>query len=68
MNVMFWIIITIVVIILGAILTQIENGSPHGNRSQYNDLTKEEIEYDYLQRQKEEQDEEDYYLQQMDKD
>ena len=33
--------------------------------SEYADLTKEEIIYDYLQRQEEEQDEEDYYLQEM---
>jgi hypothetical protein len=31
-----------------------------------NDLSAEEIEYDYLQRMEEIQDEEDYYLQQMD--
>lgn len=29
-----------------------ENGSPHNNQSQYDDLTEEEIEYDYLERQK----------------
>lgn len=33
--------------------------------SEYGDLTKEEIIYDYLQSQQEEQDEEDYYLEQM---
>lgn len=34
----------------------------------FNDLSDEEIEYDYMQREQEKQDEEDYYLQQMNKD
>ena len=36
--------------------------------SEFGDFTKEEIIYDYLQRQEEEQAEEDYYLEQMKKD
>lgn len=65
---MLWIIITSAVIIFGAILAQKENSLPHDNHKQNNDLTAEEIEYDCLQRQQKEQDEEDYYIQQMNDD
>ena len=34
----------------------------------FSDLSDEEIEYEYMQREQEKQDEEDYYLQQMNKD
>lgn len=65
---MLWIIVIITVIILGVIFNQKGDSLPHDSRkgNQCSDLTEEEIEYDYLQRQQEEQDEEDYYLQQQD--
>lgn len=34
----------------------------------FSDLSDEDVEYDYMQREQEKQDEEDYYLQQMNKD
>lgn len=62
---LFVLLFVLIVFIVEA--SQSASNSPRQNNGYHtsNDLSKEEIEYDYLQRQQETQDEEDYYLQQM---
>jgi hypothetical protein len=67
---MVWIAIILVLIIVAAIHSTKKPDNYTEKFSEYeeypDDLSKEEIEYDYLQRMEEEQEEEDYYIQQMD--
>lgn len=59
---MFWVILIIAIVILGVVLSAMEQHYQYNNFS--DGFTDEEIEYDYLQRLQEKQEEEDYWLQQ----
>ena len=71
---MIWII---VITIIGIAVYSFFNRNEHQNiydndnlplnerHTYFDDLSDEEIEYDYMQREQEKQDEEDYYIQQM---
>lgn len=62
---LFVLLFVLIVFIVEA--SQSASNSPRqsNKKHSFSGLSKEEIEYDYLQRQQEAQDEEDYYLQQM---
>ena len=64
---MFWtfLIGLIVVAVIVSVAGKGTDTTPQDNQHTYfDDLTDEEVEYDYLQREEEKQEEEDYYLQQ----
>lgn len=71
---MIWIIvITIIGIAVYSFFYRNEYHNIHDNdnlplnerHTYFDDISDEEIEYDYMQREQEKQDEEDYYIQQM---
>lgn len=63
---MFWIVL-VALVVMGVVMCVMKSDYHDISRHDCTppDLTEDEIEYDYLQREQERQDEEDCYLQQM---